>query len=228
MFSWCITQLISWLHFQWPDLFLSANCSRLNSKQGNTNLLGHVPNTGLLCVHWPHQSSVMNMYMCECVCVCVCMCMRAWMGVCICTSIPCELSPYPIDDSHMTILYKAASPLNWNTCSAIQHVLFYNSSKNKSVLQHYCFQAGGNDRDEEVFYGDFMGVVFMENLVIIDIIKVLILTLSPDLMWPRASVAKAEFENCFIKHTWLNLKINFKFDANTNSLCLLLINIFIN
>lgn len=35
----------------------------------------------------------------------------------------------------------------------------------------------GNDSDEEVFYGDFMGVFFMENLVIIDIIKGLILTL---------------------------------------------------
>lgn len=35
----------------------------------------------------------------------------------------------------------------------------------------------GNDSDEEVFYGDFMGVFFMENLVIIDIVKGPILTL---------------------------------------------------
>lgn len=120
----------------------------------------------------PHQSSVMDM------------CVNVWMGVCIYTSIPCELSPGPIDGSHMIALYKAASPLKWNTCSAVQQVVFYNYSKNKSVLQHYCFQALGNDSDEEVFYGDFMGVVFMENLVVIDIIKGLILTLSwPDMTW---------------------------------------------
>lgn len=39
----------------------------------------------------------------------------------------------------------------------------------------------GNDKDEEVFYGDFMGVVFIENLVVIDTIKGVILTLRPDL-----------------------------------------------
>lgn len=62
----------------------------------------------------PHQSSMINMYVCVCVSVCmnVSVCECVWMGVCICTSIPCELSPYPIDDSHMTTLYKAASPLN--------------------------------------------------------------------------------------------------------------------
>lgn len=133
-----------------------------------------------VCSVWtgPHQSSMMYM-LCD------------FVGVCICTSIPCELSPCPIDGSHMTSPYKAASPLKWDTCSAAQQALFYNSSKNKSVLQHYCFQAVGNDRDEEVFYGYFMGVVFMENLVVIDIIKGLILTLSPpDLMWPGASVAR--------------------------------------
>lgn len=96
-------------------------------------------------------------------------CVGGW--VCVFAHPFPELSPRPIDGSHMTTLYKAASPLKWNTCSAIRQVLFYNSSKNKSVLQHYCFQPVGNDRGEEVFYGYFMGVVFMENLVVIDIIK---------------------------------------------------------
>lgn len=99
--------------------------------------------------------------------------------MCICTSIPCELSPRPIDGSHMITLNKAASPLNE---IHVQQVLFYNSSKNRSVLQRYCFQAVGNDSDEEVFYGDFMGVFFMENLVIIDIIKGPILTLCNNAM----------------------------------------------
>lgn len=168
MFSWCIARLISWLHFQWPDLVLSANCSRLSSKQGNTNLSGHVPNTEVcsLCVLAPHQSSMMCM-------LCVC--------VFICTSIPCELSPHPIDGSHITTLYKAASPLKWNTCSAVQQVLFYNSSKYKMFYSVIVFRQWVMIEMKMVFYGYFMWVVFMENWVVIDIIKGLILTLCPDL-----------------------------------------------
>lgn len=53
-----------------------------------------------------HQSLVMCMYI---------LCVGGWVGVdmwvCICTSFYRELSPYPIDGSHMITHYKAASPL---------------------------------------------------------------------------------------------------------------------
>lgn len=57
--------------------------------------------------------------------------------------------------------------------------MFTTPVKIKGFTQ-YCFQALGNDSDEDMFYSDFMGVVFMENLVVIDIQKELNLTLSPD------------------------------------------------
>lgn len=129
--GWCIAQLIWWLHFQWPDLFLSANCSRLSSQQGNVNLSGHVAKAGLFCAcgtppinpRWRARSV---------------------RELPVCAPSACELSPCPIDGSHMTTVYKAASPLKWNTCSAVRQVLFYNSSKNKSVLQRYCFVLWGS------------------------------------------------------------------------------------
>lgn len=67
--------------------------------------------------------------------------------------------------------------------------------KIKSVLQRYCFQAVGNDRDEEVFYGDFMRVFFMENWVVTNIKQGLILTLCPDLMRPLGG---QKVKMCFI------------------------------
>lgn len=56
-----------------------------------------------------------------------------------------------------------------------------------NVLQRYCFQAVGNDRDRVVFYGYFMSVVFMENMQVIDIIKGVILTLCLDLAQPGST-----------------------------------------
>lgn len=118
--SWCIIQLLFGLYLQSPDVFLSANCYRLSNRPGNTNLLGHFPNAGLyvLALSSPQR------WIC-CVWKCGWLCVFA------------HLSPVdarcPIDGCHMTTLYKAVSPLKWNTCSAVQQVHVYNSSKNKRV-----------------------------------------------------------------------------------------------
>lgn len=142
--------------FSGPDHFLCGNCCRLSCNRQMQ-----------ACSLWagPHHRC----------------CMDCWWA-CVCRIVPPEPS---IDDTHMTGLHKAASPQYRNTCSAAQQVNFYNSTKNKSVLQRYCFQPLCSDWDGGVFYW----VVFMENLAVIDIIKGLCLTLSPVQRWPAASEA---------------------------------------
>lgn len=120
---------------------------------------------------WPQQSSMMEM------------CVNVWIGVCISTTI----------NSHIVLMMsliwltiiKAASPLKWNTCSAVRQVLFITPVKIKVFYSIIVFRHW-NDSDGKGFYWDFYRGHFYWESGSYRYMKGMILTLSPDWMWQKA------------------------------------------
>lgn len=73
----------------------------------------------------------------------------------------------------------------------------------------------GNDRNEEIFYVDFMGVVVMENQVVIDIIN----GDSHAISWPGVTwgACGQRLKWVSLKQTWLKLNTNSKSSCASSS-----------